>query len=231
MGMLRIIQSLFLAFIIFTGCTTGPRLGFPLHTVGIPVAVTLFSTITRQGKIDKKLDWGSAEIWGMMYKEKFEGMLGRVSLDIDALQGILNDLFLKKATEAKDLFVLNPAQVFNWDIQYSASMDDGSNNSGFDFSLHKDLCASKYILALTIDEWGYVVKRVKDDDGPYISVSIRLIDCETGASLWKYTKTYQQAISNSLEHVNYGSITAEEIEKTYQGLIYQAVNQFFSRLK
>jgi hypothetical protein len=224
---IKISACIIIIILLISGCASGPGLGYPAGEVDVPTRVTLFSTIAKQGRIVRQVDIGSAEIWNSLYKERFEDLLAVMRLD--ELQDIMDAKFLEAVSGKAKLFELEPVEVFNWDVPYAASFDT-KEHSGFDFSNYKDGIPAPYILALFIEDWGYTVNRDKEKDGPFISMTIRLIEKETGRGVWKYSKTYQERIVDPLGDVNYGSIKAKQIDAVYRLLIQKAVKQIFGAL-
>ncbi|MBN2532400.1 MAG: hypothetical protein JXB88_05885 [Spirochaetales bacterium] len=209
---------------LFSGCATS-RLGYPVESVEIPTTVTLFSTIAKNSTLNNNLDIASRELFKLLYKKKYEKMMAQVSLG--SLQNRLNNLFLEYAQKTTKLFTLDSEYVYNWDIEGSKIKDDKKALYSYNFSMYKDQIPSKYILALTIDEWGYAVEKSYEEDGPYISITIQLIDKDTNESLWGYNSMFHESTGKE----GHGVINLEDIEEIYEKLIKKAVKRYFSRLR
>ncbi len=217
--------SLFIVTALFlTGCLS-PRLGYPVKTVEVPTPVTLFSTIAAKPEIYKmNMDFLSREAWGILYDKKFQEILDKVS--VQKLQYQVNEIFQDRAEKASDLFALSSREVLNTDIQFSKTKEDPPEYSGFDFSASRDSIPTKYILALTIDDWGYSPSRKIELNGPFMVITIQLIDKETNASLWRYSLRHQENISQEA----YELTQASYFEEAYQKMITNAVSRYFQWL-
>jgi hypothetical protein len=214
--------------LLISTCASGPGLGFPAASAGIPVRVTLCSTIAKQGVIDYDLDIPSEELWKLLYGEKYEKMLAGIRLD--ELQTLLDLAFLERASESTKVFIPDPHQVFHGDVPPAAPADDSADHSQLQPDGHGDIVSPQYILALSIDQWGFVVSRDKQKEGPYLTIVLRLVEKDTGKNIWAFSKTYVEQITEELSDVNYGSITSEEIEKVYKLIIPKAIDRIFSQL-
>jgi hypothetical protein len=121
-------------------------------------------------------------------------------------------------------------EVFSGGLDYSKNIDDPADFSGYDFSKYVNDIPTKYILALTVDEWGYVVTKDKSTTGPYMVFTIQLIDRDTSLSLWRFSNLYQKPMDIPLGATEPGDITLTDIEETMQKIIPKAVNDFFTWL-
>jgi hypothetical protein len=222
---MRIVKYLcfFILIALFSGCAT-PRLGYPVKSVEIPTSVTLFSTIAKDGVLNNNMSLMSKDLFNALYLKKYEEMLREMPLG--RFQGQLNDLFLGNVLKASDLFSLSPAVVNNWDIDGNKPENDKKALYSHSFHRYKDQIQTDYILALTIDEWGYNVEQDKEEDGPFMSITIQLYNKETNESLWGYNSLFHE----STEKEGHGVITSGDIEKIYETLMEKAVRKFFKRL-
>jgi hypothetical protein len=144
---------------------------------------------------------------------------------IGSLQTQLNDAFQGQAFKS-ELFIPTPVYVYNWNIQGYKPEDDKKALHSYSFNRYKDQILTKYVLALTIDEWGYIAVDDKEKDGPFISITIQLINKENDEQLWGYNSRFQQSTGKE----GHGVINLEDIEKIYKTLIEKAVKKFFNRL-
>jgi hypothetical protein len=222
MRYIKYISFLFI-LLLAAGCTTS-RLGYPVESVEMPAGVTLFSTITGTGVLDNQMPLISRDLFNALYKRKYEEMIDQVP--VSRLQSRLNDLFLEKTMKATSLFSPSPVHVYNWNIKGDIPVDDKKALSSYNFSVHKDQIPSPYVLALTIDEWGYIVETDMEEDGPYLSITIQLIRTETNERVWGYNSQFQQSTGEK----GHGTVNLEDIEKIYLDLIDDAVSKYFKRL-
>ncbi len=153
---LKFIAILSLGLFVF-GCMTGPRLGFPVQSLSTPVPVTLFSAVNRKGVFIKDMDIFSRESWRLQYDKKYLDMISKVN--VNQLRDQIDDLFVNKALEIKDLFTIEKKAVFHSGIDYSKNSEDSPDYSGFDFSRVANDIPTKYVLALTVNEWGYTATK------------------------------------------------------------------------
>lgn len=215
----KVISLLFIAALLFTGCAS--RIGYPAKTVGIPTPVTLFSSIPEKGTITKNLDYFSREAWSLLYQKKFENNLSQISTD--RLLRSLNIRFAGNASKATDLFTLSSTEVLNTSITYSKTKNDPPSYSGFDFSQYKATIPTQYILALTIDEWGIIAAKKNEENGPYVSLTMQLIDKETNASLWKYSYLFQQPVNKDANELT----KVSALQDIFEHIIPRAVDAYF----
>jgi hypothetical protein len=222
---MRIVKylSLFILIVLFSGCAT-PRLGYPVKTVEIPTRVTLFSTIAKDGILNNNMSIMSRDLFNGIYRKKYEEMLREMPLG--TFQSQLDDLFLTYALKASDLFSISPVHVYNWDIDGHKPKDDKKALYNHSFHMYKDQIESEYVLALTIDEWGYNVEQSTEEDGPFMSITIQLYNKETNESLWGYNSLFHESTGKEGHSV----ITYEDIKSVYETLIERAVRRYFSRL-
>jgi hypothetical protein len=206
-----------------------PRLGFPVKEIETPVEVSLFSTIAKRGTVNISMDKISGELWKVLYQGKFQEMLDKISTDFYQIK--INEAFLDEARITNELFILNPDDVLNLKIEYGKKPDDLKDYSGFDFSVDKSSLHASYVLALTVDEWGYLVNTKKEEAGPYMKFAMQLIDKETNKSLWEYRETFRIPIISSLRDTGFGIIKQADIEEMFNKIIPKAVKQFFGRLR
>jgi hypothetical protein len=215
----KIIGLLFIAALLFTGCAS--RIGYPAKAVGIPTPVTLFSSMPEKGTITKNLDYFSKEAWTLIYQKKFENNLSQISTD--RLLRSLNVRFGNNAAKATDLFALSSTEVLNTSITYSKTKSDPPSYSGFDFSQYKATIPTPYILALTIDEWGIIASKKNEENGPYVSLTMQLIDKETNASLWRYSYLFQEPVDKDANELT----KVSALQDIYEHLIPRAVDAYF----
>jgi hypothetical protein len=229
--MKRLRFSLLSVLVLFTSaCMTAPRLGFPVKSLDSPVPVTLFTAISPKGLLVKKMDLFGRETWRLLYDQRYLTILSQINLG-GRFNKNMDDLFIKKTLETRDLFKLEKKEVFNGGLEYSKTPDDPVNYSGFDFSRYVNDIPTKYILALSIDEWGYIATQDKTTTGPYIILTIQLIDKDTSMSLWRYSNQYQKPVEDPLGATEPGDITQAQIEDVLQKLVPKAMDDYFNWLK
>jgi len=216
----KVIVPFLAALLLLAGCLT-PRLGYPAKTVGIPTPVTLFSSIPEKGTITKNLDYFAKEAWSLLYEKKFENNLSQISTD--RLRRSLNIRFAANASKATDLFILSSTEVLNTSITYSKTKNDPPSYSGFDFSQYKATIPTQYLLALTIDEWGIIAAKKNEENGPYVSLTMQLIDKETNASLWKYSYLFQEPVDKDANELT----KVSALQDIFEHLIPRAVDAYF----
>ncbi|MBN1699639.1 MAG: hypothetical protein JW881_19125 [Spirochaetales bacterium] len=221
------ISAVLLACVIITflwGCMT-PRLGYPAATIGIPTDITLFSTIVqKEGKLKLDMDIVSKGLFQGIYKAKYEKMLDDISPY--QLQRVCNDVFLENALSSEEIFSIDDIYVYNWDIEYSKLKESPDTYSGYDFSPYREKIETPYILSITIDEWGYIVSQDYEKDGPYISITIQLIDRDSGITRWSHNAYYHE----STKQESHNLVTLEMVDGIYEKLIAEAVTKFFKQL-
>jgi hypothetical protein len=204
---------------LLAGCAS--KLGYPARTVGIPTPVTLFSKVATKPALTVNMDYMARDIWSALYQKKFEDVLSKVSLD--RLQRRLNITFAKNVAKATDIFTPNSSEVLDIGVEYGKTKSDPPAYSGFDFSQYKESIPTQYILALTIDEWGLIAAKLNKDNGPFISLTIQLIDKESNESVWKYNYLFQQPVDKDADEL----ARAPRLEEIYERLITRAVDQYF----
>jgi hypothetical protein len=207
---------------LLAGCAS--RLGYPGRTVGIPTQVTLFSKLAPKPSLTITMNFMARDIWSALYQKKFEDVLSKVSLD--RLQRRLNVTFAKNVGKATDLFTPSSSEVLDIGVDYGKTKSDPPAYSGYDFSQYKESIPTQYILALTIDEWGLLAAQYDKDNGPYILLTIQLIDKETSESLWKYSYQFLQPVDKDANELTKASL----LEDIYDRLITKAVDQYFAWL-
>ncbi|MBN2354140.1 MAG: hypothetical protein JXD23_16345 [Spirochaetales bacterium] len=220
---------IFVSVLLIFACTTGPRLGFPVKSFTTPVPVTLFSSINVKGQLTKDMDIFGRESWRMFYDKKYLEMLSKVN--VPALGAQMDELFLIKSKEIEDLFTIKENQVFHGVMEYSKNQDDPENYSGYDFSRLIDNIPTKYILALTVNEWGYLATKDPRYTGPYMDFTIQLIDKETSLSMWQFSKRYWKQIIVSLGYEEPIQVQLSDIDYTMTKIIPRALNDIFAWLK
>jgi hypothetical protein len=206
-GKQKVVFLLFVAALLLVGCLS-PRLGYPVKTIGAPAPVALFSRIERKASIRKDQDYVSGEIWHMLNERDLEEVLGRIS--VEKLQRRLDIAFAENAGKAADLFTIGSSEVLDAGITSARAGDD-----------------PPYGLVLAIDEWGLMAAKEDSENGPYILLTMQLIDRETNASLWKYSRLFQQPVDKDANTLR-GPAMLEDI---YENLIARAVGAFFMWLR
>ncbi|MGA2642818.1 MAG: hypothetical protein ABSG21_18155, partial [Spirochaetia bacterium] len=197
----KVIFLVLIGGLLLTGCAS--KLGYPARSVGIPTPVTLFSRIAPNASLNMTMPIGARDLWSMLYKKKFEEILAKISRE--NLKRQLDIGFSKDAGKAKDLFSLGSSEVLDIGVDYAKTKADPPAYSGFDFSGLKDTIPTQYVLALTIDEWGLIAAQRDKENGPFISMTIQLIDKDTNMSAWKYNYQFQQQVdkdANELTEVD-----------------------------
>ncbi len=189
MRKVKVICLFLAAVVLLSGCAS--KLGYPAKTVGIPTPVTLFAQVAQKGIITNTMNFGAKDLWNLLYQKKFEEVLSTVA--VDKLQRRLNIAFARDAGKSKDLFTPSSSEILDTSIPYAKAKSDPPEYSGFDFSQYKDTIPTQYILALSIDEWGLIAAQNNKDNGPYISLTMQLIDKETNNSLWRYNYQFLRA--------------------------------------
>ena len=222
-------MAVFVSGLLVFGCMTGPRLGFPVKSYNLPVPVTLFSSIYAKGLLVKDMDIFSKESWRLSWDKKYLDMLSKVN--VYRLNDEMDTIFLRKALEIKDLFIIEKKQVFHAGIEYSKNPDDPENYSGYDFSRFVDDIPTKYILALTVNEWGYTATRAPQNTGPYMVFTLQLIDKDTSLSVWQFTKKYWRQIEVYRVYEEPMQVGLSDIEKTMKNDITKALTDLFAWLK
>jgi hypothetical protein len=205
--------------LLIAGCAS--RLGYPVKTVGIPTPVTLFAQVAPKGTITNTMNFGARDIWNALYQKRFEDVLGNVTQS--KLQRRLNIAFAKDAAKSKDLFDIGSSELLDMSLPYAKAKTDPPEYSGFDFSQYKDSIQTQYILALSIDEWGLMAAQMDKDNGPYISLTIQLIDKETNNSLWRYNYVFVEPVDKDANELTKASL----MEDIYDRLIPRSVDAFF----
>ncbi len=153
-----------------------------------------------------------------------------VAIPVPSLKRQLSELFMKDVNASEDLFLIDSIHILNADVPYLKTKDDPKDYSGYDFSKYKDAIPGKYILAMTIEEWGYVAAMQRWNDGPFMSFAIRLIDKDTNQSVWEYKKTAFQIIESALMEINHVSIMEKDIEEAYRHEIDKTLKDIFNSL-
>ena len=205
--------------LLLAGCAT--RLGYPARTVGIPTPVTLFSKIAPKASLTMNMPYGARDIWSALYGKKYQEVLDKISPE--GLDRQLDVAFTNRVRKATNLFTPSSSEVQNIGVEYGKTKSDPPAYSGFDFSQYKETIPTQYILALTIDEWGLIAAQRNADNGPYISLTIQLIDKETNDSLWRYNYLFQQSVDKDANELSEANL----LEPFYNRLIKQGVDAFF----
>ncbi|MBN1524741.1 MAG: hypothetical protein JW904_09670 [Spirochaetales bacterium] len=218
-------RFLFTIIIVFLtlGCAT-PRLGFPEKTMEIPVPVTLFTDVADTGVLDNRLPMGSKDVWELLYREHMVTLLGKINSG--EIQMLINPEFVDKAKKT-DLFIVDPDFVVRLNAEYTKSEQDTSAFSGYNFSDFQASIPAKYILAFTVDQWGYTVSNTPTEDGPFMVFCIRLIDKESNESVWEYSKRYHTVISSALKGTRREVLDPVDLEGAYKKLVSKALKDFF----
>ena len=220
----------FLCILLVTvaACVT-PHLGFPVQNLETPVEVTLFSSMVKKGTVNVQLGALASEPWKWIYEAKYVDMLSKVPIDFYQIK--INQFFLDEARKSNDYFILNPNEVLKIPVVYSKKPDDPKDFSGYDFSQFKTDIKSRYVLALTVDDWGYLVQPRKEDSGPYMIFALRLIEKDTNHSVWEHKEMFRLPILSILRDTDAGSIDQGQIEDVYEKLLPKAVDKYFTRLR
>ena len=164
----------------------------------------LFSRIEPKASIRKDQDYVSGEIWTALHERDFKEVIGRIS--VENLQRRLDTAFVGNAGRAADLFSTRSSEVLHTGITSAGTRDD-----------------PPYGLVLAIDEWGLMAAKEDREDGPYILLTMQLIDRATNASLWKYSQLFQEPVDKDAGTV----MRADLLEDVYKRLIVRAVDQYF----
>jgi hypothetical protein len=215
----KVLLLLSAAALLLAGCAS--RLGYPSRAVGIPTPVTLFSKIAPKASLNNTMLFGARDLWNLLYQKKFEEVLSQLA--VDRLNRQLNVSFSNDAGKAHDLFTPSSSEVLDIGVDYAKSKADPPAYSGFDFSAVKDTIPTQYILALTIDEWGLLAAQNDKDNGPYIAMTIQLIDKDTNMSAWKYHYQFLSQVDKAANEITKPQMFTHILEK----LIEQSVDQYF----
>jgi hypothetical protein len=219
MRKVKIVCLVLIGGLLLAGCAS--KLGYPAKTVGIPTPVTLFAQVSEKGTLTNTMNWAARDIWSALYQKKFEEVLSKVALD--KLQRRLNVTFARDAAKSKDLFNISSSEMLDARVPYAKAKSDPPEYSGFDFSQYRYTIPTQYVLALSIDEWGLIAAQNNKDNGPYISLTIQLIDKETNNSLWRYNYLFLQQVDKDANELT----TAPHLEDIYDRLIPRSVDAFF----
>ena len=211
-----------IALVALAGCAS--RLGYPGGTVGMPTPVTLFSKVPAQGTITKNMNYLARDLWSSLYEKKFQEVLNKI--DPETLQRTLNINFAKRAARATALFAPSSTEVQNIGVDYGKTKSDPKTYSGFDFSQYKDTIPTQLILAFTIDEWGLIAAQRDTDNGPYVSLTMQLVDKDTNESLWKYSYLFQTPMAKDEDKLT----RPAEFQDILEHLIAQGVDAYFKWL-
>ena len=211
---------LFLVLIAaLSGCAS--RIGYPAKAVGIPTPVTLFARVEQNAAITKDLDYMSREAWSYLYEKRTQETLAKISRE--ALASQLKTSFSRNVEKATELFAPSSSDVRDIEVEYSKSKTDPASYSGFDFSSVKDTISTRYILALTIDEWGHIVAKSNEKNGPFVRLTMQLIDKDTNESAWRYSYLFQQPVDKAANELTTPALLEHIIVK----LIERSVDQYF----
>ena len=219
MRRVKVVCLILISGLLIAGCAS--RLGYPVKTVGIPTPVTLFTQVAPKAVITNTMNFGASDLWNFLYKKKFEEVLSNVT--VGKLERRLNIAFARDVDKSKDLFTPSSSDILDMSLPYAKAKTDPREYSGFDFSQYKDSIQTQYILALSIDEWGLMAAQMDKDNGPYISLTIQLIDKETNNSLWRYNYVFMQQVDKDANELT----TADHLEDIYDRLIQRSVDAFF----
>jgi hypothetical protein len=207
------------AVLALSGCAS--KLGYPARTVGIPTPVTLYSHVASKPSLTIDMPFGARDIWSAMYKKKFEDVLANIP--IDHLKRQLDIPFSANTVKAKDLFAPSSSEVLDIGADYSKAKTDPPAYSGFDFSQVKESIPTQYVLALTIDDWGLIAAQLDKDNGPFVAMTIQLIDKDTNMSSWKYQYQWRQQVDKDANELT----KPEMLEDILNHIIKRAVDQYF----
>jgi len=211
---------LFLVLIVaLSGCAS--RIGYPAKTVGIPTPVTLFARIEQNATITKDLDYMSREAWSLFYEKRTQEVLAKISRE--ALASQLKTSFSRNVEKASELFAPSSLDIRDIEVEYSKSKTDPAAYSGFDFASVRESVPTRYILALTIDEWGHIVAKQNEKNGPFIRLTMQLIDKDTNDSAWRYSYLFQQPVDKAANELT----TPNLLEHIIVKLIERSVDQYF----
>jgi len=204
------------------GCAS--RLGYPAKTVGIPTPVTLFSHVAANTTLTINMPYMARDIWSSLYEKRFNDVLGGISRE--RLQRQLNIAFSRNVSKSTDLFAPSSTEVFDLGAESSVAKGDPPAYSGFDFSRIKDTIPTQYVLALTIDEWGHIAAQTDRDNGPFIALTMQLIDKDTNMAAWKYHYVFQQQVDKDANELT----TTLHMLDIFEHQIPRSVDQYFNWL-
>ena len=204
------------------GCAS--RLGYPAKTVGIPTPVTLFSHIAANTTLKVTMPYLARDMWSALYEKRFNDVLGGVSRE--RLLRQLNLAFSRDVGKSTDLFTPSSAEVTDLGAELWIAKSDPPGYSGFNFSAIKDTIPTQYVLALTIDEWGHIAAQADRDTGPFIALTIQLVDKDTNLAAWKYHYVFQQQVDKAANELT----TTPHMLDLFEHLIPQSVDQYFNWL-
>ena len=217
------VHVLFLpALFLLWGCAS--KLGYPAKTVGIPTPVTLCSKFPQNGTIQNTMPFMARDIWNELYKKRFTDVMA--GIPASDLQRRLNIQFSNNVGKSPRLFAPSSSEVFNIDVDYSKTKDDPKTYSGFDFTQYRDSIPTQYVLALTCEEWGLIAGQTDTTNGPYVSLTMQLIDKDTNMSLWRYHYQWMEPTAKDANELTHSDQFQHIVEK----LIERAVNQYFQWL-
>ena len=219
MRKVKVVCLVLISGLLLGGCAS--KLGYPAKTVGIPTPVTLFAQVAPKGTLTNTMNFGARDLWNLLYQKKFEEVLSNVT--VEKLQRRLNVSFIRDADKSKDLFNTGSSEIMDMSVPYAKTKSDPREYSGFDFSQYKDTIPTQYILALSIDEWGLIAAQNNKDNGPYISLTIQLVDKETNNSLWRYNYVFLEQVDKDANELT----GADHLEAIYDRLIPRSVDAFF----
>jgi hypothetical protein len=205
--------------LLLAGCAS--RLGYPAKTIGIPTPVTLFSKVAIKPSLSVNMAYGAMDLWKALYQKKFEDVMGAIPSVM--LHRTLDVRFSNNVAKAKDLFTPSSSEVLDIDVDYAKAKNDKSAYSGYDFSAVKDSIPTKYILALTIDEWGLLAAVRDTDNGPYVAMTLQLIDKDTNMSAWTYHYQWQQQVDKDANEITKPDMFADILVH----VINRGVDQYF----
>jgi hypothetical protein len=218
MQKMKFVSLVLCAAVLLAGCAS--KLGYPSKSVGIPTPVTLFSRVAKPS-IKNTMGYLARDIWETLYKKKFEDVLAKMSGEREHAQ--LNASFLMDIAKAQDLFAPGVMAVQEIGVDYTKAQDDKSAFSGYDFGQYKDTIPTPYILALTIDEWGLYAASQNTDNGPFISMTMQLIDKETNATIWKYNYLFKKQVDKDADELS----RPDKMDDMITTLIKDGTNAFF----
>lgn len=218
MRKVKVISLALCAAVLLGGCAS--KLGYPSRAVGIPTPVTLFSKVPKPS-IKNTMGFLGRDIWDTLYKKKFEDVLAKITGERERAQ--LNASFLMDVDKAKDLFAPAVMAIQEVGVEYSKAQDDKSSFSGYDFSQYKDTISTPYILALTLDEWGYYAAARNEDNGTFISMTMQLIDKETNATIWKYNYLFKKQVDKDADEL----ARPDKMDDMITKLIREGTDAFF----
>jgi hypothetical protein len=82
------------------------------------------------------------------------------------------------------------------------------------------------VLALTIDEWGHIAAQTDRDNGPFIALTMQLIDKDTNMAAWKYHYVFQQQVDKDANELT----TTLHMLDIFEHQIPRSVDQYFNWL-